>query len=60
MTIKVYVYADGTCLEHLLGWKTEDYVVRYTEYCEECQSLLVPEYEAPFAHCECSTQEWYT
>jgi hypothetical protein len=47
MTCTVYVYPDG-----------ENYS-EPPQLCETCDEELTIEYDEPFAHCKCGTQEWH-
>lgn len=61
---KVRVYPNGD--NHiLLDWPnpctymSDDYEVRETAYCEECDSFLHVHHGEPFASCDCCKTEWY-
>lgn len=57
--VKVYVYPDGENRELPDPQKSDDYVIRKTMLCVECNELLDVEYDSPYAHCLCGTTEWY-
>jgi hypothetical protein len=62
--IPIYIWADGTyCLkedlEEFIAFISDDYVTRKTCACCQCGQLYIPEYDEPFASCECGTSEWY-
>lgn len=56
---EVYVYPDKEVYTNIPDWKSDDYEIRKTTYCEECDELLQPHYAEPFASCECRTMEWH-
>jgi len=39
--------------------RDNDFKVRLVGRCNDCKDLIIPEYDEPFAHCSCSTTEWY-
>lgn len=53
----VYVYPDGEIYDEPPSWKSNDYETRQTQLCETCDEELTIEYNEPFAHCKCGTQE---
>lgn len=57
--VSVYVYPDGENRERPDPQKSDDYVIRKTALCGACGEVLEVEYGQPFAHCLCSTAEWY-
>ena len=59
LLIDICVYPDGEQYEEPPSWKSDDYEKRKTALCNRCDSILIVEYMAPFAHCECGTTEWY-
>lgn len=54
---KVYVYPDGSVFELPPAWMSDDYEIRYTEYCEECDLKIEPIYAEPLGVCDCGTVE---
>lgn len=59
----IYLYPDGDWYTDEEGgtpsYKSDDYETRQAGFCEDCDSMVVPEYGKPFAHCECKSTEWY-
>jgi hypothetical protein len=62
--MKIAIWPDGyqcplTEATEEVSWRGDDYIIRETGYCEACDTTLTLDYNEPFAHCECGTQEWY-
>lgn len=55
---KVYVYPDGSTYDAPPSYMSDDYEVRETDLCEQCDEELTIHYGEPFASCKCGTQEW--
>ena len=54
----VFVYPDEEQYEAAPEWKSDDYEVRATELCAECDEELKIHYGEPLASCRCGVQEW--
>lgn len=60
--MKIRIWPDGDSQltdEPAYEWKSDDFIIRETALCENCNHVLIPEYNEPFASCLCGTQEWY-
>lgn len=63
--MKIRIWPDGefqfllTEDTPLYYWKSDDFVVREGEVCKDCETMIVPDYDEPFASCQCGTMEWY-
>lgn len=55
----VCVYPDDEQYTKPPSWKSDDYELRATAPCEECDDELDIHYQEPLASCACGTQEWY-
>lgn len=54
----VCVYPDDEQYTEQPRWKSDDYELRVTAFCEKCDSELEIHYQEPLASCVCGTQEW--
>ena len=54
----VYVYSDGEIYDTPQSWKSDDYEIRETMLCEDCDTEVEPWYGIPFASCKCHAMEW--
>ena len=62
LLVRVYPTVDNPLIEDWPNpclWTSDDYTVRETAYCEDCDSVLHVHYGEPFASCDCGTTEWY-
>ena len=62
LLVRVYPTGDNHLIEDWPNpciWMSDDYTVRETAYCEDCDSVLHVHYGEPFASCDCGTTEWY-
>jgi len=62
--MQLYIWPDGYYCERWdlgesLQDRSDDFVVRESDYCDNCGGLIVPEYAQPIAHCPCCSREWY-
>ena len=59
---QVRIWPDGTqqsVEESPYNWMSDDFIIRKTSLCPDCEQELQVEYDEPFAACDCGTTEWY-
>jgi len=54
----VYVYPDGEQYDTPPEWKSDDFEVRKTTLCINCDEEISLVYGEPLGCCACGVQEW--
>jgi len=56
--LTVYVYPNGDNYAEPPSYMSDDYEIRQTTLCEECDTVLDITWNEPIASCMCMDQEW--